>query len=156
MSTSTKRRAGRPSRALCLAALVGSLAGLPACAQTPAWQRAWTVHAFDCATCSAEDRAWLKARVGQQVVMARDRFLNPLYEDCPAGADYSDLLSRSPAEAAKLLGTGKLPVLQSARPLAGEVRCQQPSGPPNVVARIVIDGQRAFLLHESGAVLRLR
>jgi hypothetical protein len=40
-------------------------------------------------------------------------------------------------------------------PLAGAVRCADRAGPPNTVARVVIDGARAFILHESGAVLRL-
>ena len=40
-------------------------------------------------------------------------------------------------------------------PLAGTVRCNDRAGPANTVARVMIDGRRAFLLYESGTVLRL-
>jgi hypothetical protein len=42
-------------------------------------------------------------------------------------------------------------------PWVGAVACSPPQGHPgNVVARMVIDGDRAYLLHESGAVISLR
>lgn len=137
-------------------ALALMIAGVPACAQPPAWQRDWTVHGFDCPACSAEDRAWLQARVGQVVSIAPGRFLNPLYENCDKGVDYSDVRARTPAEARDFLGRGRLASLGAAAPLAGLVRCAESAGPPNVVARVVIDGARAYLLHESGAVVVLR
>ncbi len=130
--------------------------GASACAQGPVWQRSWAFQSFDCPSCSAEDRSWLQSRIGQVVVIAPERFLNPLYEDCSTGADYSDIRLRSAEEARQFLGRNRLPPLAAAAPLAGQVRCRLPSGPPNVVARIVIDGKRAFLLHETGAVLMLR
>lgn len=124
--------------------------------QAPDWQRAWTFYAFDCPACGAQDRAWLTARLGQVVTFGATSFLNPLYEDCAAGVDYSALRRRNPAEAAALLGPAPLPPLKTAEPLAGAIGCAEASGPANTVARVVIDGTRAYLLHESGAVLRLR
>ena len=145
-----------------LAALLACCGGALAAAQAPPsaaaleWQRAWTLHDFDCPACGAEDRAWLTARLGQVVTFGATRFLNPLYEDCPASVDYGALRRRSPAAAAALLGPGRLPPLVTPSPLAGSVRCAEADGPANTVARVVIDGPRAYLLHESGAVLHLR
>lgn len=138
------------------AAAVLVLAAASACAQGPVWQRTWTVHGFDCPQCNPADRAWLTARAGQTITLAPDRFTNPLYEDCTSGPDYTDIRPRGKTEVLDFLGPRRLPALVSARPLAGLVRCAQPVGPPNVVARLVIDGHRAYLLHESGAIVELR
>ncbi|MGX9963107.1 hypothetical protein ACVFYP_07270 [Roseomonas sp. F4] len=131
--------------ALSLLVLVGGPA--------PDWQRAWVAESFICAACSPEDRQWLTARLGQTVLLAPDRFLNPFYEDCTSGADYSDLMPRSRAEALRHF-RGVTVVAE--RPISGLVRCASASGPPNIVARLLIEGDRALLLHESGAVLQLR
>ncbi len=122
---------------------------------TPAWQRAWTMDGFDCARCSHEDRAWLEARRGQRVVFGPTAFTNPFYESCPEGVDYADIRPRPVAEARAFLGAGALLPLTEISPLAGTVRCADRAGPPSTVARVVLDGARAFLLHESGAVLHL-
>lgn len=148
-------RLARLAQGLLTLALLALTAGC-ATARTPEWQRAWRVEGFECPRCDAEQRAWLAARRGEVVAIAPDRFTNPLYEGCPAGVDYADIRPRSPAEAGAFLGPGRLPPLRSAAPLAGLVRCAAPSGPPNTLARIVIDGTDAFLLHESGAVVTLR
>ncbi|MBL6077042.1 hypothetical protein JMJ56_03425 [Belnapia sp. T18] len=131
---------------------------LAACAHAetpPGWQRTWRVAGIDCPRCSPADRAWLAARQAERVVFGRDAFTNPFYEDCPQGVDYADLRPRPATEARGFLGAGRLPALGDAMPLAGAVRCADRAGPPNTVARVVIDGPRAYLLHESGAVLRL-
>jgi hypothetical protein len=143
-------------RALCHAGL-GVVLGVAALAQpAPEWQRAWIFDGFDCPRCSPDDRAWLVARHGQQVVFGPTSFINPLYEDCPAGVDYADLRPRSAPEIQNYFGKKRLPAMISPSPVAGRIQCAQPSEPPNTVARVVLDGPRGFLLHESGAVLRLR
>ncbi len=137
--------------------LLGCAASGAAAAQSqPSWQRSWTVSAFDCPACSPEDRAWLQARLGEVVTIEPSRFLNPLYESCPSGPDYSDIRPRDRGAAMGFLGSARLPETVADAPLAGSIRCAEPSGPPNTAARIVIDGQRAFMLHESGAIIELR
>ena len=139
------------SLSLCVAILA-----FPACAQMPAWQRAWTLQSYDCPQCSPQDRDFLHSQLGGKVLLLPEKFSNPTYEGCLDLPDYRDIRPRSPVDARQYLGNGRLPALSAGEPLAGLVRCRDVSGTPNVVARIVIDGQRAFLLHESGAVLNLR
>lgn len=142
---------------LALPALLSCAVSLPSLGEPPpAWQRAWTLESYECPRCSREDRAWLEARRQQQIVLGASSFVNPFYETCATGADYTDIRPRSRAEVRTFLGGPPLMSLGEATPLAGTVRCVDPSGTPNTVARIVIDGASAFLLHESGAVLRLR
>lgn len=145
--------AGRPDVWLGLAL---SILGTPSCAQAPPWQRAWVVESFDCPACSVEDKALLHGYLGEKVVISTKAFINPTYETCPVGPDYSDIQVRDPGNARQYLGRDRLPALSSDKPLAGQVRCAEAHGPPNVVARIVIDGRSAFLIHETGAVLKLR
>jgi hypothetical protein len=141
--------------ALLVAASLITLSSAAMGESTPVWQRAWVMDGFDCAYCSREERTILDKMRGQSVVFGTTAFTNPFYESCPVGVDYGDIRPRSAAEARALLGSGSLPPLIEASPLAGLIRCADRAGPPNTIARVVIDGTNAFVLHESGAILHL-
>lgn len=123
----------------------------------PAWQRAWTLDGFSCPGCGKEDRTWLRESRGKQIVFGPKDFSNPFYESCAKAADYADIRPRSPAEARDLVVPFQVPALKSPKPLAGRVRCDDvPGRLPNTVALVIIDGDRAYIPHESGALLILR
>lgn len=125
--------------------------------QAPSWQRTWTLDGFTCSTCSKDDRAWLQESRGKAIVFGPKDFSNPFYESCAGAADYAEIRPRSAAEARELVAPFRVPALKSARPLAGRVRCDDvPGRIPNTVALVIIDGDRAYIPHESGALLILR
>lgn len=143
----------RTALALLLGCTVPAVGG----ADSPPWQRAWTLDAFSCSACSKGDLAWLQDYRGKQIVLGPKDFTNPLYESCSNAADYADIRPRSVADARRLVEPYRVPTLKSAMPLAGRIRCDDvPGRLPNTVALIIIDGDRAYIPHESGALLHLR
>lgn len=94
--------------------------------------------------------------MGQKLILAPDRFDNPLYEGCPSGVDYRDLRSVPRGEAIASMRPGKLPDSLHERVVAGTVRCAMAnSSVPNTVARFVFDEGRGYYLYESGVVFVL-
>jgi len=119
------------------------------------WQRQWKLSAVTCPTCTPSGLATLRARQGTKVVLSLHSISNPFYQDCPSGADYTDIRPRAPREAATYLGQ-KVEHLRTSAPLAGLLRCAEGDGPSNVIGKIIIDGDHAYLADESGAILELR
>lgn len=134
--------------------IAACLAGCSAAPAAPAWQRVWTVARVICPSCDTATRAALEKDVGARITIARDRFLNPLYESCPRGVDYS-ALRPADAAAAKAAMPG-LPPIAAERVISGTVGCALASGPPNTIARFVFDGPTGYYLFEGGAILELR
>jgi len=137
-------------------ALALSLLGTTAVSAAEPWLRAWTVERVICPTCDARTLAGMNKAVGERIVMAPDRFTNPLYTSCEKGADYSDIQPRSADVAARLMLPGKLPTISTPTVLAGAVKCARESGPGNTVARIVFDGATGYYLFEEGAIIVLK
>jgi len=131
-----------------------SVLGAPAAAAEP-WLRAWTIERVICPTCDARTLSGINQAVGQRIVLAPDRFTNPLYMSCEKGADYSDIKPRPADVAAQLMVPGKLPAT-SGSVLAGAVKCARESGPGNTVARVVFDGSTGYYLFEEGAIIVLK
>ncbi len=72
-------------------AFVLSIVGAAAASAAEPWLRAWTIDRVICPTCDARTLAGINQAVGQRIVLAPDRFTNPLYTSCEKGADYSDI-----------------------------------------------------------------
>jgi hypothetical protein len=132
-----------------------SLLGTTAASAAEPWLRAWTVDRVICPTCDARTLAGINQAVGQKIILAPDRFTNPLYTSCEKGADYSDIQPRPADVAARLMLPGALPAT-SGSVLAGAVKCARESGPGNTVARVVFDGATAYYLFEEGAIIVLK
>jgi hypothetical protein len=137
------------------AALAGQTAVRADGLANSAWQRTWTFVAVTCTSCAPPDIAALKSQLGAKLILSPDTIRNPFYQDCMADADYDDIRPRPAAAVRGFLGKSRLPNLRAATPLAGRLRCATTSGPPNVIGKIVIDTDRAYLLDESGAILIL-
>ena len=143
-------------RARTLMCLVLSL-GIAAVAHAAEpWLRSWTVERVICPTCDARTLAGINQAVGQRIVLAPDRFTNPMYTSCEKGADYSDIQPRPADVAARLMLPGTLPSVSGPVVLAGAVRCARASGPANTVARVVFDGATGYYLFEEGAIIVLK
>jgi hypothetical protein len=136
-------------------AVVLSLVATTAASAAEPWVRAWTVDRVICPTCDARTLTGINQAVGQRIVLAPDRFTNPLYMSCEKGADYSDIQPRPADVAARLMLPGTLPAT-SRSVLAGAVKCARESGPGNTVARVVIDGATGYYLFEEGAIIVLK
>jgi hypothetical protein len=136
-------------------ALILSVLGSTAAFAAEPWQRTWIVERVVCPTCDARTLAGINQAVGQKIVVAADRFINPLYTSCEKGADYSDIQPRPADVAARLMLPGTLPAT-SASVLAGAVKCARESGPGNTVARVVFDGAAGYYLFEAGAIIVLK
>ncbi len=137
-----------------LALIMSMLWATTASAAEP-WLRSWTIERVICPTCDARTLAGINQAVGQRIVLAPDRFTNPIYMGCEKGADYSDIQPRSADIAARLMLPGKLPATSSSV-LAGAVKCARESGPGNTVARVVFDGATGYYLFEEGAIIVLK
>ena len=137
-----------------LAFVLSMLAPTTALAAEP-WQRTWTVDRVICPTCNARTLAGINQAVGQKIIVAADRFINPLYTNCEKGADYSDIQPRPADVAARLMVPGTMPAT-SPSVLAGAVKCARESGPGNTVARVVFDGATGYYLFEEGAIIVLK
>lgn len=138
-----------------LALIMTVVAATTAYAAEP-WQRSWTIERVICPTCDARVLSGTNQAVGQRIVLAPDRFTNPLYISCEKGVDYSDIQPRSADLAARSMLPGTLPAT-SASVLAGAVKCVRESGPPgNTVARVVFDGATGYCLFEEGAIIVLK
>ena len=119
------------------------------------WQRSWSIERVICPTCDERTLAGINQAVGQNIILAPDRFTNPLYMSCEKGADYSDIQPRSADVAARLMLPGKLPTTSNSV-LAGAVKCVRDSLPGNTVARVVFDGATGYYLFEEGAIIVLK
>ena len=137
-------------------AFVLSILGVTTALAAEPWQRTWTIDRVICLTCDARTLAGINQAVGQQIVVAADRFINPLYTSCEKGADYSDIQRRPADVAARLMLPGTLPATSGPVVLAGAVKCARPSGPGNTVARVVFDGAAGYYLFEEGAIIVLK
>lgn len=119
----------------------------------PYWERTWTVTRILCGRCSTRDRAAFQEYVGAQIMFAPDRFINPTYEDCLKGVDYSDIIVRSDSYAEETIPG--LSGLGHDRLLGGMVGCDIGESVPNAVAWFIFDGDTAYYLFEGGAIFVL-
>ncbi|MBM3623201.1 MAG: hypothetical protein FJX20_21170 [Alphaproteobacteria bacterium] len=140
---------------LVLTLIMGAMAATTAHATEP-WQRSWTIERVICPTCDARALAGINQAVGQRIVLAPERFTNPLYESCEKGVDYSDIKPRPADVAARSMLPGTLPATSDSV-LAGAVKCSREGGRPgNTVARVVFDGATGYYLFEEGAIIVLK
>ncbi len=119
----------------------------------PAWQRVWTVTRIICPHCTSATRTTLQDDIGTKISIAPNRFINPLYESCRTGVDYSKMQNTTAAIAQASMPN--LPPLHAGFVTSGTIGCALPNGPPNIIARFVFDGTTGYYLYEGGAVLQL-
>src|SRR5580658_188884 len=115
-------------------------------AETPFWLKTWTVARIDGADA---DRTIFVQAIGKQIVLAADRLVDPLGEDCEHGLSYDDVRSRPVAKLGAHFGAfWKFPEFPSPAATYGWIRCDG----TNIGAFAFVDGGQAYLFYEGGAV----
>jgi hypothetical protein len=152
-----RARLGHIARLVALVLFVSCLQSAALASPLASWMRTWTITGALCPKCSRDDRDRLASLKGSKLVVGADAFINPAYQDCRVNPDYTGLVAHPRRDLRAVFGGFPRAKLRSATVISGLVRCKMPDGgPSNPIARMVIDGSRAYLLDESGATILLR
>ncbi|WP_442678485.1 hypothetical protein ACSBM8_13275 [Sphingomonas sp. ASY06-1R] len=133
-----------------LAASVLLSAGACSAAGKPYWLKTWS---FGEISGSKEAKAGVTQTGATQLGLEPDRVIDPLYEGCPAGANYDDIKHRSRAELARHFGTSwRFPAtLDAPASVAGWIRCKG----VNVAPVAFVNPSLGYRFFEEGIVITL-
>lgn len=133
-----------------LAASMLLSAGACSAAGNRYWLKDWT---FGEISGSQEAKASVTQTGANHLGLEPDRVIDPLYEGCPAGANYDDIKHRSRAELARHFGTSwRFPAtLDAPGSVAGWIRCKN----VNVAPVAFVSPSLGYRFFENGIVITL-